>query len=91
MKVIGHKTPGKNIGKWFNVIMHFSQEVQIVFFFIENHLPVIALVKYVVDVTWLEMHDLVFWFLIYWSDDLESSDQYLINSSDDLESSDECR
>ncbi|MFO7978476.1 MAG: hypothetical protein R6U64_07425, partial [Bacteroidales bacterium] len=72
MKMVWHKTPGKDIGKWFNVIIHFSQEIQIVFFIKENLLLVIALVKDMVNMIWLEMHDLEFWFSIYWSDDLKS-------------------
>ena len=62
MKVIGHEAPREDIGKWFNVTMHFLKEEQIVFFVKEYLLPIVSLIKYVVDMTLLEMHELVLWF-----------------------------
>ena len=57
MEMIWHKTPGKNITVRQNIFFDLSYEIQIILSQEENLPTVIPLIEYVIDMTFLKMHD----------------------------------
>jgi len=60
MKVIGHKAPGYGGTYFFEKPSVEGKKNQVIFPIVENGLPVISLVVYVVNAVWTKIHRCVF-------------------------------
>ena len=54
--MVGHQTIAKKVKMWQHEFPHFFEKEQIVLLFVENLLPVISLIEYVINQIFFEDH-----------------------------------
>jgi hypothetical protein len=55
--MVGHQTPGEDIGERTNMNLDFSQEVKVILPYKENLSPVVSLIVNVINLVWMDIHN----------------------------------